>query len=188
MTENFGKVRVYDNASDVTSMIRLVAKQVDASVRDPWTRAYAAEIVRGGRQHVMAGGPTETDQISRIFWHVKQNIQYIQDPRGAEFIPTARRTVQIGAEDCDGLCVLTSSLLSSLGFATGARVISTDGANWHIYSLVGFDPSYAPTKYIALDTTQKESYPGWEAAPVLRRKQIDVAFQDGKAFVNGKEI
>jgi len=189
MSENFGKVQVHNNSGDVKGMIRLVAKQVDVSVRDPWTRAYAAEIVRGGRPHVMAGGPSDEDQIKRIFWHVKNNILYVQDPRGYEFIPTARRTVQLGAEDCDGHVVLVTSLLSSLGFAVGARVISTDGANWHIYGLCGFDPAYAPSKYIALDTTQKESYPGWEPAPILRRKQIDVAFHDGRAFLSGgKEI
>lgn len=189
MSTSFGKVQVYDNASDVKSMVRLVAKQIDVSVRDPWTRAYATEVVRGSRQFVMAGGPSETDQISRVFWHVKNNILYVQDPRGYEYIPTAKRAVQIGSEDCDGHVVLVCSMLSSLGFATGARVISTDGVNWHIYSLVAFDPLYQPTRFIALDTTQKESVPGWEAAPALRKKQIDVGFHDGKAYVNsGREI
>jgi hypothetical protein len=189
MSGIFGNVRVYDNASDVKSMVRLVAKQVDASVRDPWTRAYALEIVRGGRPFVVAGGPSETDQISRVFWHVKNNIAYVQDPRGYEYIPTAKRVVQMGGEDCDGSVVLVSSLLSSLGFNTGARVISTDGANWHIYSTCGFNPSYAPSQYITLDTTQKDSYPGWEPPPVMRRQQIDVTFKDGKAFLkNGREI
>jgi len=189
MSQAFGRVQIYENASDVKSMVRLVAKQVDASVREPWTRAYAAEVVRGSRQHVVAGGPDEADLISRIFWHVKHNILYVQDPRGYEYIPTAKRVVQMRAGDCDCHVVLVCSLLSVLGFATGARVISTDGTNWHIYSLVGFDPLYAPTKYIALDTTQKESYPGWEPPPVLRRKQIDVGFYDGKAYLkSGREI
>jgi|GEM_PF-4709216 len=189
MSTGFGQVRVYNNASDVKSMIRLVAKQVDASVRDPWTRAYASEIVRGSRQHVVAGGPSEEDMIARVFWHVKNNILYVQDPRGYEWIGTVKRTVQMGAGDCDDHVVLVASCLSVLGFATGARVISTDGSNWHIYALCGFDPIYSPTRYIALDTTQKESYPGWEPPPALRRKQIDVGFTDGKAYLkNGREI
>lgn len=189
MSGVFGKVQIYDNASDVKSMVRLVAQQVDKSVRDPWTRAYASEIVRGSRPHVLAGGPTEAEQIARVFWHVKQNIMYVQDPREYEYIPTAQRVVQMRAEDCDGHVVLVSSLLSSLGFATGARVISTDGSNWHIYSVVAFDPIYAPTKYITLDTTQKESTPGWEPPPIMRRKQIDVMFRGGKAILeNGREI
>lgn len=189
MSGVFGKVQVYDNASDVKSMVRLVAKQIDASVRDPWTRAYASEIVRGSRTHVLAGGPEEWIQIASVFWHVKNNILYVQDPRGYEYIPTAKRTVQMGAEDCDGHVTLVCSLLSSLGFATGARVISQDGNNWHIYSLVGFDPINEPRKYIALDTTQVESIPGWEPPPVMRRKQIDVAFHDGKAYLTaGREL
>lgn len=183
MSGVFGKVQIHDNANDVRAMVRLVAKQVDASVRDPWTRAYASEIVRGSRPHVVAGGPAEDDQIARVFWHVKNNILYVQDPRGYEFIPTAKRGIQLGSEDCDGHVVIVASLLSSLGFATGARVISSDGTNWHIYTICGFDPIYNPSKFITLDTTQKESYPGWEPAPIMRRKQIDVMFANGRAFV-----
>jgi hypothetical protein len=136
----------------------------------------------------VAGGPSDSDQIARIFWHVKNNIAYVQDPKGYEFIATAKRTVQLRGCDCDDCVVLVCSLLSSLGFSTGARVISRDGINWHIYSLVGFDPSYAPTKYIALDTTQKESTPGWEPPVIMRRKQIDVMFHDGKAYVSKGKV
>lgn len=189
MQGSFGQARIHYNATDVASMVRLVAQQVEASVKDPWTRAYAIEIVRGSRAYVPAGGPSEVDQISRVFWHVKHNIAYVQDPRGYEFIASARRTVQLAGGDCDDHVVLVGSLLSVLGFAVGARVISQDGNNWHIYSLVGFEPAYAPTKYIALDTTQKESYPGWEAPPIMRRKQIDVMFHDGRAVLSsGKEL
>jgi hypothetical protein len=189
MSAVYGQVRVYENASDVKSMVRLVAQQIDKSVRDPWTRAYASEIVRGSRQFVAPGGPSEVDQIKRVYWHVKNNILYIQDPRGYEWVATAKRTVQSGSGDCDDSVVLVASLLSVLGFATGARVISTDGNNWHIYTLVGFDPHYQPTKFIALDTTQREAYPGWEPPPALRTRQIDVGFHGGKAYTTqGREI
>jgi hypothetical protein len=185
----FGKVQIHDDVYDVRTMVRLVARQVDLSVRDPWTRAYAAQVVRGGQTLALAGGPSETDQIGRIFWHVKNNITYIQDPRGYEFIPTAKRGIQIGAEDCDGHVVIVCSLLSTLGFATGARVISPDGQNWHIYSVCMFDPMSRPSRYIALDTTQRDSVPGWEPPPAMRRNQIDVTFSDGKAHQsNGREL
>jgi hypothetical protein len=189
MSANFGKVQVHNGVADIRQMVRLVARQVDASVRDPWTRAYVAEIVRNGRAQATPGGPSEVEQIGKIFWHVKNNVAYIQDPRGYEYIPTAKRGIQIGAEDCDGHVVIVCSLLSALGFATGARVISSDGQNWHIYSVVMFDPMYRPTQYITLDTTQKESVPGWEPPPAMRRQQIDVTFADGKAYQsNGREL
>ena len=170
-------------------MLRLVAQQVDASVRDPWTRAYATEIVRGGRPMAVAGGPTEEDQIGRIFWHVKANIEYLQDTRGYEFIGTAKKTIQIGGGDCDCHTVLIAGLLSSIGFATGARVISQNNSDWHIYALCMYDPMYQPNRFITLDTTQKESTPGWEPPPMMRRHQIDVTFSKGKAYLtNGREL
>jgi hypothetical protein len=186
---SFGTVRVHANVPDVRQMVRIVARQVDASVRDPWTRAYVSEVIRNGKVQALAGGPTEADQIGKVFWHVKNNLQYIQDPRGYEYIPTAKRAIQIGAEDCDGHVVVLASLLSSLGFATGARVISSDGVNFHIYAICMYDPMYSPNKYITLDTTQRESYPGWEAPPAMRRQQFDVTFSDGKAYqANGREL
>jgi hypothetical protein len=189
MSAAFGRVQVHANAPDIRQMVRLVAKQIDVSVRDPWTRAYAAEVVRGGKTLALAGGESEADMIGRIFWHVKNNIQYVQDPRGYEMIPSAKRGIQIGAEDCDGHVVIVCSLLSVLGFATGARVVSSDNQNWHIYSVCMFDPMYAPTQYIALDTTQRESVPGWEPPPAMRRHQIDVTFAEGKAYQsNGREL
>lgn len=179
---SFGRVQVH-NTPDIKGMVRLVARQVDASVRDPWTRAYATEIVRAGQPMAVAGGPKEEDQIGRIFWHVKTNIAYLQDPRGYEFIATAKRTVQIGSGDCDDHVVLVASLLSSIGFSAGARIISPNNQDFHIYTLCMYDPIYKPTRYITLDTTQKESTPGWEAPPAMRRTQFDVIFADGKAHL-----
>jgi hypothetical protein len=185
----FGKVQIHDGVQDVRQMVRLVARQVELSVRDPWTRAYAIEVVRGKSALALAGGPSEEELIGKIFWHVKNNIAYIQDPRGYELIPTAKRGIQMRAEDCDGHVVIVCSLLASLGFATGARVVSSDKQNWHIYSVCMFDPMYRPSRYIALDTTQRESTPGWEPPPALRKYQIDVTFADGKAFQdNGREL
>ena len=185
---SFGKVEIH-NAPDIRQMVRLVARQVDASVRDPWTRAYATEVVRANGRLAVAGGPSEEDQIGRVFWHVKTNIAYLQDPRGYEMIATAKRTVQTMGGDCDDHCVLIASLLSSIGFATGARVISADNSNWHIYAICMYDPMYKPSRYICLDTTQKESYPGWEAPAAMRRYQIDVTFANGKAYLsNGREL
>lgn len=189
MSTNFGRVQIHDSVPDIRQMVRLVAQQVDKSVRDPWTRAYAAEIVRNGRTLQPAGGPAEEEQIGKIFWHVKHNVAYVQDPRGYEFIPTAKRGIQMRAEDCDGHVVIVCSLLASLGFATGARIVSSDQQNWHIYSVCMFDPMFRPSRYVTLDTTQKESVPGWEPAPMLRRHQIDVTFADGKAYQsNGREL
>jgi len=170
-------------------MVRLVAQQVEASIRDPWTRAYASEVIKGHTQLAVAGGPSEEDQIGKIFWHIKHNVSYLQDPRGYEFIATVKHTIRIGSGDCDDATVAVASLLGSIGFATGARVISPDNSNWHIYAVCMYDPMYKPSRYIVLDTTQKDSYPGWEPPPMMRRHQIDVTFANGKAYLsNGREL
>lgn len=137
MSAVYGRVQVYDNASDVKSMVRLVAQQVDKSVRDPWTRMYASEVVRGSQQYVMAGGPSEEDQIKRIFWHVKQNVLYVQDPRGYEYIPTARRVVQAGAEDC----VTLDTPVVVRSRATGMYDVLSIGALEHVW------PAYEALSY-----------------------------------------
>lgn len=83
--------------------------------------------------------------------------------------------------NCDDHTILNAALLNSLGFRTGAKVISPDEANWHIYTVVGVYPFYKPTCIIPLDTTQPGSYPGWEPPPVQRRFGYLVDFEYDKA-------
>jgi len=122
MNNPFGIAKIHSVGS-IPDRLQLIAKQIDASIKDPWTRAMSLEIVRGGQMH---GSQAEDDEIARVFWFMKHNVEYRQDPRDYDYYPTAKRVVQLGGEDCDGHVVANNAFLGSLGFMTGAKVISPD--------------------------------------------------------------
>lgn len=86
------------------------------------------------------------------------------------------------AHNCDDHQILCGSLLGNLGFIPGAKVISPDGSNWHIYATTALFPRHDPTaptsRYIALDTTQTPSYPGWEPPMKFRKHERLVTFTE----------
>lgn len=85
------------------------------------------------------------------------------------------------AHNCDDHTILNCALLNALGFRTGARIVSPDGAAWHIYALAGARTFSNPSIVVPLDTTQTESSPGWEPPPVMRRYELQTEFRLGKA-------
>lgn len=89
--------------------------------------------------------------------------------------------------NCDDHCILISSLAGNLGFIPGAKVVSPDGANWHIYALTSVFPRsnpQAPTaRYLALDTTQPQSHPGWEPPAKFQRHSRMVTFTESGPLV-----
>jgi hypothetical protein len=94
---------------------------------------------------------------------------------------TAGRTIAAGGSDCDDHTILLCALLSSLGFQTGAKIISPDGQSWHIYAVVGAFPFTDPHSLVALDTTQSEAYPGWEPSFLQRKTEYLCTFRGGTA-------
>ena len=171
----FGKAKVH-TVRTVNDRLKFINDQVFATQRDPEMRALALWLVRGCPQH---GNESESCEIATIFNFVKQNIQYRQDPSNYDLYATGRRTLQVRAGDCDDHAVILSGLLGCIGYYTGARVVSPDGTNWHIYATAGAFPRHAPTKVIPLDTTQPPSFPGWEPGPAHMRRLKSVTFTEG---------
>ena len=167
MGNSFGTAKIH-NVGSIPDRLQLIAKQIDVSIKDSWTRAMALEIVRGSRMHGTAG---EEAEIARVFWFMKNNVEYRQDPRDYDYYPTAKRVVQLGAEDCDGHAIATSAFLGSLGFMVGAKVISPDDKAWHIYSMAGVNTRANPSQRIMLDSTQTDAYPGWEPG-IFHQKHV----------------
>ena len=109
-------------------------------------------------------------EIAQVFWYAKANVRCTQDIFGIDSYQAPQRTVQFKAGDCDDSSVLLCSMLGSIGYQTGFRVISVGGQVWeHIYALVGV-PKPGSSKLIALDTTVPSSYPGWQP-PAWRAKK-----------------
>jgi hypothetical protein len=179
----FGTAEVHDVYS-LNDRLSLINGQVFKSLRDPSIRALALDLVRGTPQH---GNESELSELSRVFWFVKKNVEYRQDPHQYDLYSTASRTIQVHAGDCDDHCTLIAALVGNLGFIPGAKVISPDGANWHIYALTSVFPRsnpQAPTaRYLALDTTQPSSHPGWEPPAKFQRYARVVTFTESGPLV-----
>lgn len=167
--------------------VRLIARMIDSSIRNPQEttdgRKYllrdlvVREIVRGLPQH---GKEYEDASIGAVFNWVKRNIEYRQDPVDYDYYMAAGRTINAGAGDCDDHCIIICSMLNSIGFRTGARICSPDGSSWHIYAVVGVRPFNNPSAIVPMDTTQTESYPGWEPPMPMRRYELQTSFVLGK--------
>ena len=175
-TPNYGKVRVHQ-LNSIEDRLRLIGEQVDKSQRDPWVRALALEVAQGAKKH---GDIGEDEELVRVFNFVKQNIDYRQDPRDYDMYATAKRTMQLRGGDCDDHTILVAGLLNNLGFLTGAKVISPDNVNWHIYPVAGVRSRANPSAIVPLDTTQPESYPGWEPSAYQRNHEILATFSGGR--------
>lgn len=63
-------------------------------------------------------------QIFTLFDYVKENIQYISDPRGSDYWSPPNETLIVGAGDCDDYSILLSSLIEAIGGTT--RIYLTD--------------------------------------------------------------
>jgi len=178
-SNNYGKVAVHQ-VNSIDDRIQLIGQQVDKSQRDPEIRKAAYGIVRGTAQH---GDIHEDQELSQIFWFVKYNIEYRQDARDYDTYAVARRTLQMRAGDCDCHTILITGLAAQLGYATGAKVISPDGMSWHIYPIVGVRSKASPRGIMPLDTTQPNSYPGWEPDIMQRSHEVRCDFFQGRTTI-----
>jgi len=63
-----------------------------------------------------------------LFYFVRDNFDYVADPRSSEFVKTARQSLISEGGDCDDASVLVSSLLEAVGIRT--RFVFIPG---HVY-------------------------------------------------------
>jgi transglutaminase-like putative cysteine protease len=85
---------------------------------EPSVRYRAAEVAR------TYPGTYNIYQVCALFDTVKENVQYVSDPRGNDVWEPANVTLKIGAGDCEDQAILLSSILEAIGGTT--RVYLTD--------------------------------------------------------------
>ena len=181
---------VHGGVHTMQDRLNLIAGRIDASMKRPqktrdgrefMVRDLALEIVRGLPEH---GQEAEDAQLAALFRWVGMNVEYRQDPVDYDQYQTAGRTLSGGGSDCDDHAILMASLAASIGFHAGAKIISADGAGWHIYAVVGVHPFYDPKEYLALDTSMygRGAYPGWEPPSSERAHEYIVTFREGRAI------
>ncbi|HWR24799.1 MAG TPA: transglutaminase family protein [Methanosarcina sp.] len=85
---------------------------------EPDVRGKAAEVARA------YPGAYNIYQVCALFDTVRENVQYVSDPRGNDVWEPANVTLKIGAGDCEDQAILLSSMLEAVGGTT--RVYLTD--------------------------------------------------------------
>ena len=143
--------------------VQLIANLVEEGSQDPFIRELTINILK-------AYGTREKDamdEISAIFDWVKRNIKYVKDVICRDSYHTAARIVKMQVADCDDFTILLNSMLGSIGYQTGARIITVDPAKGfhHIYSIIRIPQG----RWVALDASDKIHTVGTEPRWVKKR-------------------
>ena len=122
----------YEVRSDV-DRIKLIASIVRKYVTNPCVRKKAEDIVREYNC-----GKDQKCQIRAVFDYVKKNVSYLEDIYMIDTYKDPCTTLKTGFGDCDDFTILLDSLLASIGFPVGARIIKQNKAFpfHHIYAIV----------------------------------------------------
>ncbi len=143
----------------INERIGLIQDQIFKSINDPRMKWIAADVVR---QCPERDGACEAKAVYNA---VKARVRYAGDvapikhgrngPKDAiDLYQVAWDTWSMGAGDCDDQSILLATLLALNGIEPRLRVTATSKReDWsHIYVVAGL-PKYAPTKWIAVDST-----------------------------------
>lgn len=160
------KLRGVFEVNSEEDRVQLIADLVEESSQSPYIRKLSLDILR-------ANGVKEKDgfgEVNTIFKWIKKNIQYRGDVFCRDSYHTAERIIELRSGDCDDFVILTDSMLASVGFPIGARIIAMkkDMPFHHIYSLVQIRGGGTKNWY-PLDGTDKDNDVGDE--PKWARKR-----------------
>jgi hypothetical protein len=77
-------------------------------------------------------------KIWRVHYWVSENIVYVSDPKGNEYLAYADETIETRGGDCDDFSILLASMYESLGLDSAVSYIDTDddGQSDHMTCLV----------------------------------------------------
>jgi len=100
--------------------IRNYVEPINRLVRDT-----AVSVVGEAPQGIDAN--SEAWKIWQLNRWVANNINYVSDPKGAEYFTFAHQTLETKAGDCDDIAILLASLYEAVGLDAAIAVIDTDG-------------------------------------------------------------
>lgn len=155
------KLELFPNLTGLRGTERTIAhmrRLVEAGKTDPKVVLHAHSLVRGIDRNNFAL------MASTIFKFVRDNISYVRDPIGVEFVKAPGITLKTRTGDCDDQAVLFSTLAESVGVKTRFKAIKADpqypGEFSHVYSLAEI-----PGKgWLPADTIVPGARFGWEAS------------------------
>jgi hypothetical protein len=178
---------VHRGVRTLEQRLQLIAQRIDVSLTKPQYNANGQPYMLKDFVHWLvkgtatSGPASESEPLDAIFRFVRYGIETREDPDDYDYYPAAGRTINSGAEDCDGKVILLNSMLKSIGYRTGFIACSPDGQMWHIYSWVGIHPTFhgPPTEFMPLDPRYGDE-PGWEPADRYRRFEKMGMFSKGQ--------
>ncbi|MGM0587091.1 MAG: transglutaminase-like domain-containing protein [Bacteroidota bacterium] len=137
------------------SVLGTMVELANEGKQDPAIRDAAVNMTRNITADPRTGRANRRDYnaiANAIYKWIHNNIDYVRDPIGVEWVQSARKTIQRGYGDCDDHSILASALLGSLGVPTKFKVIKAsrkDPDAWtHVYVLYK-----ANGQWIPFDTT-----------------------------------
>jgi hypothetical protein len=125
-------------------------------------------------------------EIIAVHNWVRDNIRYVQDPAGIEFI-TYPETLAFDTKtgDCDDHAALFAAMLGSINVPTKFVIVQTPPHTSfnHVYA-------YANTKsgWMASDTIMKKKEAGWEAPNPIRKKVYRINADTGIGYVSAEAM
>lgn len=155
-------IRIPEGDDGIARTIQYMRLAAQRGARDPQIRGTALAIIQNVASRDSQG------EIQAIYNWVKQNIKF----RGEfeETIQTPEVTLRFRAGDCDDHATLLSALLGSIGYKTEFKTVAVRGGRdfIHVYCQV-LDRKTG--RWIALDTTVAQAYPGWQPPDISRAKE-----------------
>lgn len=115
-------------------------------------------------------------EADSLFWYVKQNIKFVNDPSNAELIQSPLVTLETAAGDCDDFVILLATLNQAIGNDVAYLTISLPGErNYSHILLVVFDRVLQEAQIY--DPSGLDTYPGWMPPEVGR---VRIWFRNGE--------
>ncbi len=83
-------------------------------------------------------GAQDFKQARAIYQFVRDDINYVSDPKGVEYVQSPEETLKVRGGDCEDKAILCASLLMAVGFEAALVFadVDADGAADHTYSAV----------------------------------------------------
>jgi hypothetical protein len=146
--------------TDVT--VKTMQKLIRSSLEQQSLRLRALDILRsfGVDSHA-------PDAAARaLFYWVRSNIRYVNDPVGIETVQAPEITLRLKAGDCDDHATLVAALAMSIGIPARIVVIGSDPSHFeHVFAELNTDGDWHTA-----DTTRPVAY--GTPAPVLGARKI----------------
>jgi hypothetical protein len=127
-------------------------------------------------REAIRGSVRDVTEMQAWFDWVKNVIEFRGEAE--ETLQSPEVTIKLRSGDCDDLSMLIAAGLRSLGYETAFRTVATpdsQGEFAHVYAVAKDKLTH---KWIALDSTVEESYPGWEP-PETTRERTFMAYGPG---------